>query len=104
MQLRRGDVHRHTNFLAREGAANYRLIISSSPVTGDDDLAVVTSLHVYGTDRGGLLSVRLGEVGYASALNIETTIRSRLGEVVHTATAAELDSVDSALRAALFDS
>lgn len=103
MQLRRGDVHRHTNFLAREGAANYRLIISSTPVAADDDLATVTSLHVYDTDRGGLLSVRLGEVGYASALNLETTIRSRLGEVVHRASASELGSVDAALRAALFD-
>jgi hypothetical protein len=103
VQLRRGDVHRHTNYLQREGAANYRLIVSSAPVAADDELAVVLSLHVYDTDKGGLLSVRRGEVGYASAMNIETTIRSRLSERVHACTADELESIDAALRAALFD-
>lgn len=104
MQLRRGDVHRHTNYLQREGAANHRLIVSSSPVAADDELATVLSTHVYDTDKGGLLSVRVGEVGYASAMNLETTIRSRLGEVVHRCSPEELESIDTALRAALFDS
>ena len=104
MQLRRGDVHRLTNVLQREGSADYRLIVSSSPVATDDQLATVLTLHVYDADRGGLLSVRVGEAGYASAMNVETTIRSRLGELVHTCTTDELEAVDTALRAAIFDS
>ena len=103
MQRRRGDIHRHTNVIQREGAADHRLIVSSSPVAADDQLGTALSLLVYATDRVGLLSVRVGEVGFASAMNVETSIRRRRSERVHTCTVDELDAVETALPVALFD-
>lgn len=85
--------------IQRPGVALRRLIVSSEPISSADDLAVVLCLHVFDDDRG-LLSVRVGDAGYASALAPEASLRSRLGEVVHVLTEDEQAGVDAALRAA----
>ena len=97
--MQRGEVRDYAVLIQRPGVAQRRLIVSSEPITAAEDLAVVLTLQVYDDDRG-LLSVRVGEAGYASALAPEASLRSRLGEVVHVLTDNEQDSVDAALRAA----
>lgn len=47
--------------------------------------------------------MRLGEIGFAAPLNLESTTRSRLDEVVHRATADQPGGIDAALHAALSD-
>lgn len=76
-----------------------RLIVSADAVN-QARLPVCLGLLVIDTDPGGLLSVRLGDEGWVSALSIEATLRSRLVELTYTATGEELDAVDNALRAA----
>lgn len=99
-RVRRGEVREYAVLIQRPGVALRRLIVSSEPITAADDLAVVLSLQVYDDDRG-LLSVRVGNAGYASALAPEASLRSRMGQVVHVLTEDEQASVDAALRAAL---
>lgn len=99
--MQRGEVREYANFLQRERAARYRLIVSAGPITSNDDLPVVLALHVFDDDRGGLLNVRVGEIGWASVLAPEASLRSRMGNVVHVLTEQEQHSVDAALRAAL---
>lgn len=49
-------------------------------------------MHVVSVDPGGLLAVRIGEHGWAFALEIDRPLRRRLVEKVGEATAAELES------------
>lgn len=88
------------NIIDRPGAARHRLVVAAAPIAEDDTLAVVLTLQVYDEDPGGLLSVHVGDVGFASALSPEATVRRRLGEVVHICSEAELTAVDAAMRAA----
>lgn len=97
--MRRGEVWTYTPVLERPGQSRHRLIVSADAVN-DSALPVCLGLLVVDSDPGGLLSVRLGEMGWASALSIEATLRRRLGERVLVASADEMDAVDSALRAA----
>lgn len=97
--IERGSVYRYDPVLARPGASTLRLIVSSQPVN-DGEYPAILSLPVTDADRGGLLSVRIGEVGWVSALSIEATMRRRLGELVYTATDDEMEAVAAALRAA----
>ena len=101
--MQRGEVRRHQNIIQREGAADFRLIVASTPIAGDDGLATVMTLLVFDDDPGGLLSVRCGDVGFASALRPEATVRRRLGEVVHVLTEEERQALDAAMQVGFFD-
>lgn len=83
----------------RPGQSRARLIISSQGVN-DAEYPVVLGLQVVDRDPGGLLSVRIDELGWASVLTIEAVLRSRLGGVLHRCTEEEMDAVSVALRAA----
>lgn len=85
--------------LPRPGQSRARLIVSSQPVNDADHPAVI-GLQVLDRDPGGLLSVSIGEHGWASVMTIEAVLRSRLGDVIYTCTGDELEAVSNALRAA----
>lgn len=55
-----------------------RLIISAQGIN-DAEHPVVLGLQVLDRDPGGLLSIRLGPLGWASVLTIEAVLRGRLG-------------------------
>lgn len=74
-----------------------RLIISSASVN-DAEHPVVLGLQIVDQDPGGLLNVRIGTLGWAPVLSIEAVLRSRLGNVVSTATDEEMDAVAAVLR------
>jgi hypothetical protein len=73
--------------------------VSSDAINSVDSIPVVLALRLTDADPGNLLSVRVGERGWARALTIEPVIRRRLVEQVDTADAATMESVNIALRA-----
>lgn len=97
--VRRGEVWNYRPVLERPGRSRLRLIVSADAVN-HADLPVCLGLLVVDSDPGGLLSVRVGDQGWVSALSIEATLRSRLGELAYTATGEEIEAVENALRAA----
>ncbi len=97
--MRRGEVWSYRPVLERPGQSRLRLIVSADAVN-DAALPVCLGLLVVDSDPGGLLSAALGEIGWASALSIEATLRSRLGDLIYTAAPEEMDAVGNALRAA----
>lgn len=91
----------YPNLIQRERGPVARLVISADAIASNDELPTVTTLLVFPDDsRGGLLSIRVGDIGWASALSPEASLRSRLGEVLHTCAPDELESLDRALRVA----
>ncbi|MBV9314174.1 MAG: hypothetical protein JO100_10655, partial [Pseudonocardia sp.] len=66
-----------------------------------DDLPAVVALHVLVDDPGGLLAVRIGEHGWAYAMEIDRPLRSRLTQKIGEASPEEMEAVDQALRALL---
>lgn len=97
--MRRGEVWSYRPVLERPGQSLLRLIVSADAIN-QVPLPVCLGLLVVDSDPGGLLSARLGELGWVSALSIEATSRSRLGGLVYTANTDEMDAVANALRAA----
>lgn len=83
----------------RPGQSRARLIVSGQAVN-DADRPILLGLQILDRDPGGLLSIRLGEIGWASILTIEVVMRRRLGELLYVATDEEMDAVSIALRAA----
>jgi mRNA-degrading endonuclease toxin of MazEF toxin-antitoxin module len=73
--------------------------VSSDDVNAVGALPVVLALRLAEADPGTLLSVRVGEHGWARALTIEPVMRRRLIEHVDTADAATMEAVNVALRA-----
>jgi mRNA-degrading endonuclease toxin of MazEF toxin-antitoxin module len=59
-------------------------------------------MHVVDSDPESLLAVRVGDHGWALATEIDRPVRKRLTEKLGEATTAEMEQVDSALRA-VFD-
>lgn len=97
--MRRGEVYEYVPVLPRPGQSRARLIISSQGVN-DAEHPAVLGLHVLDRDPGGLLSISVGDLGWASVMTIEAVLRSRLGALIYTCTDDELDTVSNALRAA----
>lgn len=98
--MQRGEIWRYQPVVARAGQSTYRLVISASAINNDESLPIVLALHVLDSDPGGLLAVRVGEYGWASALTIEPAMRSRLIERVDEADPSVMEHVSAALRAA----
>ena len=96
----RGEVWRYQPAVARPGLSTARLIVSAAAINRAEQLPVVLALHVVDDDPGGLLAVALGELGWASALTIEPSLRSRLVERLAVVEAETMERVDAALRAA----
>lgn len=96
----RGEVWRYATAINRPGLSTARLVVSAAAINRAEQLPVVLALHVVDTDPGGLLAVGLGEHGWASALSIEPSLRSRLVERLAVIDPATMDRVDAALRAA----
>ena len=101
MNFARGDVVVYNPVLQREGRSNLRLIVSANAVNTDSDLPTVFALHVLVEDPGGLLAVRIGEHGWAFAMELDRPLRSRLTQKVGQANPDEMEAVDQALRALL---
>ncbi len=97
--MHRGEVWSYRPVLERPNQSLLRLIVSADAIN-QAPLPVCLGLLVVDSDPGGLLSARLSELGWVSALSIEATLRSRLGDLVYTATTDEMDTVANALRAA----
>lgn len=97
--MRRGEVYEYRPVIERPGQSRARLIVSSEAVN-EADHPVVLGLQVLDRDPGGLLSIGLGELGWASVLTIEAVLRRRLGGLLYRATEEEIDAVAVALRAA----
>lgn len=99
----RGQLWRMAPILAGRptpaGATDLRLIVSANAINRDPDTSVVLALALVDDDPGSLLSVRIGEHGWARALTIGRVPKSRLTEQVGTAGVEALDQVDAALRA-----
>ena len=85
--------------IQREGQSDLRLIVFADAINENHRLPVVSAMHVVSDDSGGLFAIRIGEHGWAFALEIDRPLRRRLVEKVGEATAAELEGIDSALRA-----
>lgn len=85
--------------LTRPGQSLSRLIISSQAIN-EAEHPVVLGLHVLDRDPGGLLSIRIGDLGWASVLTIEPVLRRRLGELLYRSTPEEMEAISVALRAA----
>jgi mRNA-degrading endonuclease toxin of MazEF toxin-antitoxin module len=97
--MRRGEVYQYRPVIERAGQSRARLIVSGQAVN-DADRPVVLGLQVLDDDPGGLLSIQLGEIGWASVLTIEVVMRRRLGERLYVTTDEEMEAVSIALRAA----
>lgn len=99
--MRRGDVYRYLPVIQREGQSNLRLIVSDDAINANDRIPTVFAMHLVADDPGGLLAVRVGEFGWAFALEIDRPPRRRLVEKLGEATAEEMEAIDNALRATL---
>lgn len=97
----RGEVWTYEPVISRPGQSTLRLIVSDDIYNDVLGSSIVVALHIVDEDPGGLLSVRIGDFGWAVATKVYETIRRRLGERVGQATAEEIDAVDNALRALL---
>jgi len=97
--VRRGDLYRYEPVLARAGQSTTRLIVSADAVNANDALPTVYAMHVVDSDPGSLLAVRVGELGWAFAMEIDRPLRRRLVEYLGRATPEELEQVDNAIRA-----
>jgi mRNA-degrading endonuclease toxin of MazEF toxin-antitoxin module len=100
--VRRGEIWRYEPIIARAGQSTTRLIVSADSVNRNEALPVVYVMHVVDSDPRSLLAVRVGDHGWALATEIDRPVRKRLTELLGEATTAEMDQVDSALRA-VFD-
>jgi mRNA-degrading endonuclease toxin of MazEF toxin-antitoxin module len=100
--VRRGDLYRYEPVMARAGQSTTRLIVSADAVNESSGVPAVYAMHVVDSDPGSLLAVRIGDAGWALALQIDRPPRRRLVEHLGRATAAELEQVDNAVRA-VFD-
>ena len=100
--MRRGEIWRYEPIIARAGQSTTRLIVSADSVNRNEALPVVYVMHVVDSDPRSLLAVRVGDHGWALATEIDRPVRKRLTELLGEATTAEMDQVDSALRA-VFD-
>lgn len=97
--MRRGDIYRYQPVIQREGQSNLRLIVSDDAINANGQIPTVFAMHVVADDPGGLLAVRVGEFGWAFALEIDRPLRRRLVEKLGEATVEETESIDNALRA-----
>lgn len=100
--MRRGEVWRYEPVIARAGQSTTRLIVSADSINRNEALPIVYVMHVVDSDPQSLLAVRIGDSGWALATEIDRPVRKRLAEKIGEATTAEMDQVDSALRA-VFD-
>lgn len=97
--MRRGDLYRYEPVMTRAGQSTTRLIVSADAVNANASLPAVYAMHVVDSDPGSLLAVRVGELGWAFAMEIDRPLRRRLVEHLGRATAEELEQVDQAIRA-----
>jgi mRNA-degrading endonuclease toxin of MazEF toxin-antitoxin module len=95
----RGEVWRYRPVLER-GDPNLRLVVSANAINQDSRLVTVYAAKVITEDAGSLLSVAIGEHGWALMTEIERPLKSRLLERVGDATPDEIETVSIALRAA----
>lgn len=86
--------------MSRAGQSTTRLIVSADAINTNDDLPAVYAMHVVDSDPGSLLAVRIGEFGWAFALEIDHPLCRRLVEYLGQASTEELEQVDNAIRAA----
>jgi mRNA-degrading endonuclease toxin of MazEF toxin-antitoxin module len=100
--VRRGEIWRYEPVIARAGQSTTRLIVSADSINSNDALPVVYVMHIVDSDPQSLLAVRIGRHGWALATEIDRPVRKRLTEQLGEATTAEMEQVDSALRA-VFD-
>ena len=91
--MRRGDLYRYEPVMARAGQSTTRLIVSADAVNANDELPTVYAMHVVDSDPGSLLAVRVAELGWAFALEIDRPPRRRLVEHLGRATPEELEQV-----------
>ncbi len=98
--MRRGDLYRYEPVMNRAGQSTTRLIVSADAINANEDLPAVYAMHVVDSDPSSLLAVRIGEFGWAFALEIDRPLRRRLVEHLGHASPNELDQVDNAIRAA----
>ena len=61
-------------------------------------LPVVLAVHIIDESPDSPLAPRIADLGWAPVTTIERTVKSRLLERVHTATADELHAVEEGLR------
>ncbi|MGH3811449.1 MAG: hypothetical protein ACRDUV_03190 [Pseudonocardiaceae bacterium] len=97
--MRRGDIYRYEPVMARAGQSSTRLIVSADAVNANDGLPTVYAMHIVDSDPGSLLAVRVGEFGWAFAMEIDRPPRRRLVEHLGRATPDELEQIDNAIRA-----
>ncbi len=97
--MRRGELWRYEPVITRTGQPTLRLIVSADAVNADETIPAIYVMQVVETDPASLLAVRIGDHGWAFALRIERPPRKRLTEHVGAATAAEMEQVETALRA-----
>lgn len=101
MTALRGEVWRYRPVLDR-GRLNLRLVVSADAINDDTRLVTVYAAQMLTEDAGSLLSVRIGEHGWALMTEIERPLKSRLTERMGVATPEEMETVAVALRA-VFD-
>ena len=100
--MRRGEIWRYEPVIARAGQSTTRLIVSVDSINSNEALPVVYVMHIVDSDPQSLLAVRIGQHGWALATEIDRPVRKRLTEQLGEATPAEMEQIDSALRA-VFD-
>ena len=98
--MQRGEVRAYSNMVARDRGPVARLVVAAQSVLDNPDVPTAVTLLVYADPRAGLLSVPVGDIGYASTLAPEASMRRLLGDVLHVCTPEELEQVDVAIRAA----
>jgi mRNA-degrading endonuclease toxin of MazEF toxin-antitoxin module len=97
---RRGEVWEYKPVVARTDQRDLRLIVSTDAVN-DTGMATVLAVRIEPEDPGGVLAVRVGEYGWATAVSVAPTMRSRLVDQVGTADVETMEHVGAALRAVL---
>ncbi len=100
MSPRRGEVWEYKPVVARTDTADLRLVVSTDAVNGSEFPAVL-AMRIEPEDPGGVLAVRVGAHGWALALTVQPTMRSRLAGLVDRVDAETMEHVDAALRAVL---
>jgi mRNA-degrading endonuclease toxin of MazEF toxin-antitoxin module len=77
------------------------LIVSSDPVNTNPSFRYVLAVHVLGEAPESLLSVSLPPHGWALVPELDRPLKRQLTAHLDTATAEQMQAVDTALRAVL---
>jgi mRNA-degrading endonuclease toxin of MazEF toxin-antitoxin module len=97
--MRRGEIYRFEPVIQRAGQSTTRLVVSSDVVNDNERIPYCFAMHVVADPPDSLLTVSLGDHGWAFALEVDRPLKRQLTEQLGTASPEQMEQVENAMRA-----